>query len=233
MSVVSKRWALENYLNAQICCVFLLSIWRGDIDLEMFILCVLAYRDLLRNGRFRFFLRPNTFFFQQSPSFSRECSWKCSEYWFSTEISRRPTHASVPKILSRSLSPIFVGPLHLCCGCYAAWQGSLDWFEVDLSIYPASLFRVLLVLSNSIISNVLIPPVYIYLCTYVYKYLTFLDIDIHWNALIGFQIYSFWQLDYLLWSAPACWMFVGHLCKKNSDYLGSVYQCCNVRLSVT
>jgi len=35
----------------------------------------------------------------------------------------------------------------LCCGFCATWQGSLDWFEVDLRARPSFFFRVICVLS--------------------------------------------------------------------------------------
>jgi len=65
----SKRQALGNYFSEWICYMFLMSKCRGDWDLGLCTFWVLAKREPLRNAKFRFFLRRNTFF-----SGSRHCS---------------------------------------------------------------------------------------------------------------------------------------------------------------
>jgi len=59
----SKRRALGNYFSERICHMFLISKCRGDWDLGVCTSSVLALREPQCNGKIRFFLRQNTFFF--------------------------------------------------------------------------------------------------------------------------------------------------------------------------
>jgi len=59
----SKRRALGNYFFERICYMFLISKCRGDWDLGLCTTSGLAFREPLRSGKIRFFLRRNTFFF--------------------------------------------------------------------------------------------------------------------------------------------------------------------------
>ena len=63
MSAGSKRRALEHYFYERICHMFRVSKWNGDWDLGMCTFRVLAKSELLRNARFRFFLRAKHLFF--------------------------------------------------------------------------------------------------------------------------------------------------------------------------
>ena len=64
----SKHWALENQFCVRICLMFLISKCRGDWDLGLCTASVLALSDPKCNGKIRFFLRWNTFFFRILPS---------------------------------------------------------------------------------------------------------------------------------------------------------------------
>jgi len=59
----SKRRALGNGFSEKICYMFLISKCRGNRDVGLCTTSVLAKRELQRNGKTRFFLRRNTFFF--------------------------------------------------------------------------------------------------------------------------------------------------------------------------
>jgi len=65
----SKRRALGNYFSERSCYMFLMSKYRGDRDLGLCTTSVLAFGEPQRNGKIRFFLRRNTFFFG-----SRHCA---------------------------------------------------------------------------------------------------------------------------------------------------------------
>ena len=83
----SKRRALENWFCVRICYMFLISKCRGDWDLGLCTTSVLALGEPKRNGKIRFFLRRNTFFFRILPSRIRSSS-------ASTEVVHRPRSKS-------------------------------------------------------------------------------------------------------------------------------------------
>jgi len=58
----SKRRALGNDFSERICYMFPRSKCRGDWDLGLCTTSGLAFGGSQRNGKIRFFLRPNTFF---------------------------------------------------------------------------------------------------------------------------------------------------------------------------
>jgi len=59
----SERRALGNYFSERIYYMFLISKFRGDLDLGLCTTSVLAFGEPQRNGKIRFFLRRNMFFF--------------------------------------------------------------------------------------------------------------------------------------------------------------------------
>ena len=59
----SKRQTMGNYFSERICYMFLISKCSGDRDLGLCTTSVLALGEPQRNGKIRFFLRQNTFFF--------------------------------------------------------------------------------------------------------------------------------------------------------------------------
>jgi len=64
----SKRRALlGNHFSERIYYMFLISKCRGDQDLGLYTILVLAFGEPQRNGKIRFFLRQNTFFFRILP----------------------------------------------------------------------------------------------------------------------------------------------------------------------
>ena len=83
----SKRRALGNYFSERICYMFLISKCRGDWDLGLCTTSVLAFGEPQRNGKIRFFLRRNTFFFRKSPL-------RCGFWNASTDVVHRPRSQS-------------------------------------------------------------------------------------------------------------------------------------------
>ena len=78
----SKCRALGNYFPERICYMFLISKCRGDRDLGLCITSVLAFAELMRNGKIRFFLRQNTFFstdFAIALRFSKSKYRRCTQ----------------------------------------------------------------------------------------------------------------------------------------------------------
>jgi len=65
----SKRRALGNYFSERIYHMFLIPKCRGVWDLSLCTTSGLSFGELQRNGKIRFFLRRNTFFFR-----SRNCA---------------------------------------------------------------------------------------------------------------------------------------------------------------
>jgi len=65
MSAESKRRALGNCFSERICYMFLISKCRGDLDLGLCTTSGLVFGEPQRNGKIRFFLRQNTFFFPE------------------------------------------------------------------------------------------------------------------------------------------------------------------------
>jgi len=63
----SKRRAFGNYFSERICYMFLMSKCRGDRDLGLCPTLGLSFGGPMPNGKIRFFLRRNTFFFRKSP----------------------------------------------------------------------------------------------------------------------------------------------------------------------
>jgi len=72
----SKRRAIGNYFSERICYMFLISKCRGDRDLGLCTISVLAFEEPQRNGKIRFFLRQNTFFFSDFATALRVCKTK-------------------------------------------------------------------------------------------------------------------------------------------------------------
>jgi len=62
----SKRRSLGNYFFERIYCMFLIPKCRGYWDQSLFTTSGLAFGEPQRNGKIRFFLCRNTFFFQKS-----------------------------------------------------------------------------------------------------------------------------------------------------------------------
>ena len=82
----SRRRALENKFSMRICYMFLISKCREDLNLGLCTTSGLAFGELQRNGKIRFFLRRNTFFFSDfaiTHSFSKHKYRSCVQ----TQIS--------------------------------------------------------------------------------------------------------------------------------------------------
>jgi len=77
----------KNYFPERISYMFLISKCRGDQDLGLCTTSVLAKREPQRNGKIRFFLCRNTFFFRKSPLRSGSPN-------ASTEVVHRPRSQS-------------------------------------------------------------------------------------------------------------------------------------------
>jgi len=80
----SKRRALGNYFPEWICCMFLISKCRRGWDPGLCTTSVLAFGEPQRNGKIRFFLRHNTFFFSDvaiALHFSKRKYWSCAQTW--------------------------------------------------------------------------------------------------------------------------------------------------------
>jgi len=78
----SKHRALGNYFFERICYMFLMSKCRGDWDLGLCTTSGLAFEEPQRNGKIRFLLRRNTFFFSEVATalrFSRRKSRSCAQ----------------------------------------------------------------------------------------------------------------------------------------------------------
>jgi len=86
-AVERKRQALGNYFAEQICYMFLMSKCREDRDLGLCPISVLAFGEPQRNGKFRLFLRRDTFFFSKLASALRFSN-------ASTEVGLRPRSRS-------------------------------------------------------------------------------------------------------------------------------------------
>jgi len=78
----SRRRALENKFSMRICYMFLISKCREDLNLGLCTTSGLAFGELQRNGKIRFLLRRNTFFFSEVATvlqFSKCKSRSCAQ----------------------------------------------------------------------------------------------------------------------------------------------------------
>jgi len=83
----SKRRALGNDFSERICYMFLISKFRGVCHLGLCTTSGLAFEEPQCNGKIRFFLRRNTFFFQKLPL-------RCGSPNASPEVVHRPRSQS-------------------------------------------------------------------------------------------------------------------------------------------
>jgi len=99
----SKRQALGNHFSERICYMFQISKCRGDQDLSLCTTSVLAFGELQRNGKIRFFLRRNTFFSRKSPlpGTFRELDEVCSGVPEDSRVSSGAVYGSRPPIASK------------------------------------------------------------------------------------------------------------------------------------
>ena len=78
----SKRRALGNYFSERIWYMFRISKCRGDSDLGLCATSVLSFEVPQRNGKIRFFLRQNTFYFS---GFCQKIELTHHLLWWSSE----------------------------------------------------------------------------------------------------------------------------------------------------
>ena len=95
-AVESKRRALGKYFSERICCIFLISKCRGDWNLGLCTTSVLAFGELLRNGKIR---GENVFRRRKKWILPLRCSYpNASTKVLHTPRSQSPLHFDVRNI---------------------------------------------------------------------------------------------------------------------------------------